>query len=214
MLQELRQEGFAATEAALIHNPVGLDIGAENPEQIALAILAEIQAVISGHAGARSARRKVPFTPPPCERRSPRLLELPRRRAERPDDFSGGRLHRLGQPKQLLLFRGAQPLAARRRDGAGVSVPPGVVVLGAYAERLERELSGLPVTVAMNPQWNEGMSSSIRAGLKALAAESAAPDGNAPAPAETPTTKGGASCQGTHKNFPKTLNAYVTRGRR
>jgi xanthine/CO dehydrogenase XdhC/CoxF family maturation factor len=28
-----------------------LDIGAENPEQIALAILAEIQAVLSGHAG-------------------------------------------------------------------------------------------------------------------------------------------------------------------
>ena len=34
-----------------IHNPVGLDIGAENPEQIALAVLAEIQAVITGHAG-------------------------------------------------------------------------------------------------------------------------------------------------------------------
>ena len=53
MLQELRQEGLAAGEAMLrqIHNPVGLDIGAESPEQIALAILAEIQAVISGHAG-------------------------------------------------------------------------------------------------------------------------------------------------------------------
>jgi len=53
MLQELRQEGLAASEAMLrqIHNPVGLDIGAESPEQIALAILAEIQAVISGHAG-------------------------------------------------------------------------------------------------------------------------------------------------------------------
>ena len=33
------------------HNPAGLDIGAENPDQIALAILAEIQAVFSGHAG-------------------------------------------------------------------------------------------------------------------------------------------------------------------
>jgi xanthine/CO dehydrogenase XdhC/CoxF family maturation factor len=54
MIQELLQEGFTASEAAIlsrIHNPVGLDIGAENPEQIALAILAEIQAVLSGHAG-------------------------------------------------------------------------------------------------------------------------------------------------------------------
>jgi xanthine/CO dehydrogenase XdhC/CoxF family maturation factor len=53
MLQELRQEGLAGGEIKprQIHNPVGLDIGAENPEQIALAILAEIQAVFSGHAG-------------------------------------------------------------------------------------------------------------------------------------------------------------------
>ena len=53
MLQELREEGLETDEAMLrqIHNPVGLDIGAENPEQIALAVLAEIQAVITGHAG-------------------------------------------------------------------------------------------------------------------------------------------------------------------
>jgi xanthine dehydrogenase accessory factor len=53
MLQELREEGpgAGAALAGQIHNPVGLDIGAESPEQIALAILAEIQAVISGHAG-------------------------------------------------------------------------------------------------------------------------------------------------------------------
>ena len=31
------------------HAPVGLDLGAENPPSIALSILAEIQAVLSGH---------------------------------------------------------------------------------------------------------------------------------------------------------------------
>ena len=68
MLQELRQEGFAAGEALLrqIHNPVGLDIGAENPEQIALAILAEIQAVLSGHAGGLLRDKQSSIHSPAC----------------------------------------------------------------------------------------------------------------------------------------------------
>lgn len=34
-----------------LYNPIGLDIGAETPEEIALAIVAEIQAVINGRSG-------------------------------------------------------------------------------------------------------------------------------------------------------------------
>jgi xanthine/CO dehydrogenase XdhC/CoxF family maturation factor len=52
MLQELRSAGLETDDLlGRIHSPVGLDIGAENPEQIALAILAEIQAVITGRPG-------------------------------------------------------------------------------------------------------------------------------------------------------------------
>ncbi len=63
MLQELREEGVIANDAALkrLHNPVGLDIGADTPEQIALAILAEIQAVLSGHAGGLLREKKAPI---------------------------------------------------------------------------------------------------------------------------------------------------------
>jgi xanthine/CO dehydrogenase XdhC/CoxF family maturation factor len=33
------------------HSPMGLDIGADGPEQVALAVVAEIQAVLNGRAG-------------------------------------------------------------------------------------------------------------------------------------------------------------------
>ena len=48
MLDELAREGIipVSDELEKLHNPVGLDIGAEYPEEIALAIIAEIQSVL------------------------------------------------------------------------------------------------------------------------------------------------------------------------
>jgi xanthine/CO dehydrogenase XdhC/CoxF family maturation factor len=46
---------------SIIHAPAGLDIGADDPEQIALSILAEIQASLSGRNGGELRRRKLPI---------------------------------------------------------------------------------------------------------------------------------------------------------
>ena len=53
LLGDLQSEGWDVTEAdrARIYAPVGLDIGAEGPEEIALAVLAEIQAQRRRHDG-------------------------------------------------------------------------------------------------------------------------------------------------------------------
>lgn len=53
ILGELKDEGvnFTSQQLSVIHGPVGLNIGAETPEEIALSIIAEIKAVLSGRSG-------------------------------------------------------------------------------------------------------------------------------------------------------------------
>lgn len=51
VLERLRESGAAAERLAKVHAPVGLDIGAVTPEEVALAIMAEIVAVRRGGNG-------------------------------------------------------------------------------------------------------------------------------------------------------------------
>ena len=49
-VERLTEAGFSDDEIARIHAPVGLDIGAKSPEEIALSIISEIVAVRQGKA--------------------------------------------------------------------------------------------------------------------------------------------------------------------
>jgi xanthine/CO dehydrogenase XdhC/CoxF family maturation factor len=53
LFQDLQEQGITPTETQLqrLYSPVGLDIGADTPEEIALSIVAEIQAVLANHSG-------------------------------------------------------------------------------------------------------------------------------------------------------------------
>jgi xanthine/CO dehydrogenase XdhC/CoxF family maturation factor len=53
LFQDLQEQGITPTENQLQHlySPVGLDIGADTPEEIALSIVAEIQGVLANHSG-------------------------------------------------------------------------------------------------------------------------------------------------------------------
>lgn len=52
VIERLRQTGVAEDQLEKIHAPIGLDIGAVSPEEVALAIIAEIVAVRRGGSGA------------------------------------------------------------------------------------------------------------------------------------------------------------------
>jgi xanthine dehydrogenase accessory factor len=53
LFQDLQEQGITPTETQLqrLYSPVGLNIGADTPEEIALSIVAEIQAVLANHSG-------------------------------------------------------------------------------------------------------------------------------------------------------------------
>jgi xanthine dehydrogenase accessory factor len=56
IFDRLRAEGFDEAQLARIHAPIGLDTGGRAPEEIALAILAEIECVRHGGDGKPRAR--------------------------------------------------------------------------------------------------------------------------------------------------------------
>ncbi len=88
--------------------------------------------------------------------------------------LAAGTSSRMGSNKLLFELEGESILrgAARRALAAGVS--PLLVVLGHEAERAERELAGLPCQVVINPGYEQGINSSLKAGVSAVPAEAQA----------------------------------------
>ena len=61
MLDELKDAHGALPDVDRVHGPVGLDIGTETPQEIALAIAAEIQAELSGRSAQKLRERDDPI---------------------------------------------------------------------------------------------------------------------------------------------------------
>lgn len=80
---------------------------------------------------------------------------------------------RLGQPKQLLR-RGGESLVARMVRLAEATRPTRVMmVVGAHADAVIGAVHEPHLEVLINPQWQEGLASSLRYAACALARESA-----------------------------------------
>ena len=82
--------------------------------------------------------------------------------------LAAGASTRLGKPKQLLPYRNRSLLLHVAEVATSSKASTTSVVLGFDAERMTQELSGLPLNIILNSEWQEGIASSIRAGIKSL----------------------------------------------
>jgi molybdenum cofactor cytidylyltransferase len=88
--------------------------------------------------------------------------------------LAAGTSSRMGSNKMLFELEGESVLrgAARRALAGGLS--PLLVVLGHEAERARRQLEGLACEVVINPDYETGINSSLKAGVAALPADTQA----------------------------------------
>ncbi|HEY4711825.1 MAG TPA: nucleotidyltransferase family protein, partial [Dehalococcoidia bacterium] len=82
--------------------------------------------------------------------------------------LAAGESNRMGQPKQLLPF-GQSTILERTIDTLlDSAVSETIVVLGYRDEEIRKTIAGKPVKIAINPDYQQGMSVSIIAGLKQI----------------------------------------------
>lgn len=82
--------------------------------------------------------------------------------------LAAGGSSRLGQPKQLLVLDGEPLLRRIARSAVETGASPVVVVLGAVLDPCRNALEGLDVRMVENPRWQDGMGTSVAAGVAAL----------------------------------------------
>jgi len=86
--------------------------------------------------------------------------------------LAAGRSTRMGGPNKLLADIARRPLVRIAAEEALASrAKPVIVVTGHQREQVENALAGLPVELAHNPDFADGLGTSVRAGIAAVPAD-------------------------------------------
>ena len=81
--------------------------------------------------------------------------------------LAAGESKRMGRPKQLLEWRGRPLLQHALESLINSAVDEIILVLGHEADRIREALPALPIKIVINPDYQQGMASSLRRGLLA-----------------------------------------------
>ncbi len=141
-----------------IFGPVGLDIGGEAPEEIALSLVAQIQANRYG----RNAQPLNSSNEPLHDASGATATDL------YAVVLAAGEAKRFGGLKQMLEYQGMSLLKRSVKSASEVVENPVKVVLGARAQKITREIENLDAGIVYNNDWESGMASSIKAGIESL----------------------------------------------
>lgn len=157
LLAALESDGVKPRPGVL-HVPMGFDIGAETPEEIALGVAAEIFAARSGRRERRRVPRPEPQVSAAARARVPGLV------------LAAGRGKRFTAGNKLAVPVDGRPVLRHAVENALASrLNPVIVVLGFNAEAGLKALEGLRdprLRVVFNPLWESGKASSIEVGLR------------------------------------------------
>ena len=88
--------------------------------------------------------------------------------------LAAGESRRMGRPKQLLEWHGKTLLQHVLESLINSDADEIILVLGHEADRIRESLPALPVKIVINPDYKQGMASSLRRGLLALDPQSEA----------------------------------------
>jgi CTP:molybdopterin cytidylyltransferase MocA/xanthine/CO dehydrogenase XdhC/CoxF family maturation factor len=140
-LERLEAQGFSVAELSRIRGPVGLAIGARSPAEIAIAILAELVQRRRTH---------------PAGRRIAGVV------------LAAGTSSRMGKNKLAIPIDG-KPLVRHAVEAAlTAALDPVIVVIGHEPAAIRDALGGLPVHFVQNDAFADGLSTSLRTGIKAV----------------------------------------------
>jgi molybdenum cofactor cytidylyltransferase len=83
--------------------------------------------------------------------------------------LAAGRSTRMGGPNKLLAEIGGKPLVRiAAQEALSSRARPVIVVTGHQHERVEAVVKGLPVMIVHNPDFADGLSTSLKAGIAAV----------------------------------------------
>ena len=83
--------------------------------------------------------------------------------------LAAGPSRRMEGKNKLLLSVEGEPMVRRAAKAAlAAGLDPVVVVVGYDGEQVAAAVANLPVRIVSNPHWEQGQSTSVRAGLQAL----------------------------------------------